>query len=340
MNPPRSSVTQTLASFLGRQVLSDARFYLKILFYFSIGTLFLIPITAQKARDCGFIFSVRCFDSIRVHIGILTHSKRSHKFLGRHIGLWLDEFLESQWSCGAHFISETLVSNFSIPTVIVNETLVNPRERPGFLSRSQAQKTIDSLRYFVMNTSCSFFIIMTDNAFVYSKNFPYLIAEMKRHNLTGKSSFAWGNCMQVGLDVFLQGGVGVFISRETARRLIPLGDEWVPTVTHSEDIAFQQLLDQIGLPAVNGTSEYFLGQYCAPRQQGIMDQMNISMLEVCPRRPEAACRPFLAPFNRVVVLHRLSRLRFVDSPRPVYEFPDNVLWYQRGHFATFCRKES
>jgi hypothetical protein len=73
-----------------------------------------------------------------------------------------------------------------------------------------------------------------------------------------------------------------------------------------------------------------------------MDEANMTRIPDCPKTiPDASgCRKVLGQYNRLVALHRLSELTFDKLPQPVYEFPDNLFWYQQYQFATMCVNRS
>jgi hypothetical protein len=75
-------------------------------------------------------------------------------------------------------------------------------------------------------------------------------------------------------------------------------------------------------------------------QSVIMDTMNISAFPLCPRKPQTfslGCgTPFLAQYNRLVLLHRLTACKFRNPPIPVYRYPDTLYWTM-GHITPeFC----
>jgi hypothetical protein len=266
----------------------------------------------------------------------MTHPGRTSTFYSDQYSLWMRDFENSDWSDGIHFVSDSPVPNISIPTVIMDATIVSAGAYRFFTSRSQAQKTLDSLRYFINSTDSPFLLFVTDNAYVWARNLRFLAERMQEQGITSETHFLWGNCMKNWEGEFLQGGSGYLLSRVTARRLLGFGRAWVATVWRSEDVAFEKLMNQIGLKASEGTSEFFLGQYLMLNQRKKMDRMNFAALPKCKGQRGEGCRPFLAPFNRVVVLHRLSRLKYTTQPIPSYQFPDNVMWFQFKEFPSFC----
>jgi hypothetical protein len=156
--------------------------------------------------------------------------------------------------------------------------------------------------------------------------------------LTGGSLFLWGNCVENRDGIFLQGGSGYFMSRCTATALLRASGDYLANLTQPEDVAFTGLMERAGVSSmIRATSEFIMGQYTKPVRVEAMDTMDIAALPKCAAvRPAHGCRDFLERFNRVAVFHRLSRLEVVGRPRPAYEYPDNVYWFQDGEFSDLC----
>jgi hypothetical protein len=307
----------------------------KILSYFIV---ILVIFTVLLPHASYKVVKVRIVLPFTFHIGIMTHQTRSLEYHADHIGIWGSEFLQSRYSGGMHFVSEGEVPIATVPTAIANLSSTERLEMPARLSRSQAVKRITSLRYFLTQTTGPFYIFTTDNAYIWVKNIQYLVSKMHRENITRGTHFLWGNCMASGEREFIQGGSGYLMSRETAKRLLNIAAVWLPTVSRSEDVAFERAMNMVDLTARTSASEFVMGQYINWPQQDAMEDFNLSTIASCSTAIPEGCRPFLFPFNKIVVLHRLSGHRFPRPPRPVYDFPDNLFWYQRTTHAYFCLK--
>jgi hypothetical protein len=269
-----------------------------------------------------------------LHIGILTHPRRSVLILRDQYDFWISRFLRSRFSGGVHFVCETPVNVSGVPTAIAFTGGLD-------LNRSQAAKRIRSLEYFLANSTAGFFLYTTDNAFIWSRNLKYLFREVANRRLTADSHFIWGNCMSNYDGTFLQGGSGYFMSRHTADRLLAMSAQWLRSVKQSEDVAFGDLMTTVGLPSMyNATSEFMMGQYIEFGRIAAMQSINLTGIAKCPSEPPAAegCRGFLSRFNRLVVLHRLtSRYKFISGkPPPVYNYPNNLYWFQPGEVSDVC----
>jgi hypothetical protein len=289
-------------------------------------------------REIPCRWDITILNAIRLHIGIMTHVKRNHAYLEGHMNLWGRQFLRSPYSDGMHYISEKVVPDLILPTVIVNLAHLSNFSRRMRLSKGQATKRIASFRYFHENTQASFLLFTTDNAFIWVRNLPYLIEKVHEKKLTRESHFLWGNCMRNREGQFIQGGSGYLLSRHTAGLLLRIAKQWVSEVSGSEDVYFERAMQMVGLRADRSASEFFIGQYIAVEQHDAMEAFNFTSIENCTRARPRTCRPFFYPYNRITVLHRLSNQLFIGPPRPVYDFPDNLLWYQRRIFAAVCVK--
>jgi hypothetical protein len=272
--------------------------------------------------------------TLNVHIGILSHANRSINFLRDQYNFWISDFLNSPFSGGVHFVCEIPVN---LPGV---STAISLAGRMG-RSRDQGRKRVRSLEYYLANSSAGFFLYTTDNAFVWSLNLKYLFDEVTNQQLTAGSHFIWGNCMSNYDGTFLQGGSGYFMSRYTAGRLLAMSGQWLPTVREPEDVAFGNLMMMAGLTSMyNATSEFMMGQYINRSKISAIQRIRLARIEKCPRTPPAAegCRGFFSRFNRLVVLHRVSGISRLlsEQPRPVYYYPDNLLWYQPGEWSDVC----
>jgi hypothetical protein len=289
-----------------------------------------------RLREISCRWSILVLDLIRFHIGIMTHAQRDGAYLASHMNLWGREFLSSRYSDGMHYVSEKAVRDLIVPTAVVNLShLRNLSWRPR-LARGQATKRIASFRYFLRHTRTSFLLFTTDNAFVWVKNLPYLAGQLRMRKLTTRSHFIWGNCMKNSREEFIQGGSGYLLSRRTARLILKIADLWIPTVEHSEDVYFERAMNSVGLSARRSSSEFFIGQYINWGQQEAIESFNFTAIQSCAQGTPKSCRPFFYPYNKIVVLHRLSNHFFSRPPRPVYDFPDNLFWYQRREHAAFC----
>jgi hypothetical protein len=278
----------------------------------------------------------RVYRSFKIHIGILSHPGRSIRFLRRQYRFWISDFLHSRFNGGVHFVSEIPMRVFGIPTAVLFA-----KERS--IRRRQAAKRIRSLEYYLANSSTGFFLYTTDNAFVWSLNLKYLFDELNSQRLTADSHFIWGNCMSNYDGTFLQGGSGYFMSRYTAQRLFAVSAQWLRSVTQSEDVAFTDFMAMVGLTSMyNATSEFIMGQYINYSRIVPMQSIDLDGIGKCPREPPdtEGCRGFFARYNRLAVLHRLTATaKYVSGmPPPVYDYPDNLAWYQAGEMSDVCLK--
>jgi hypothetical protein len=107
----------------------------------------------------------------------------------------------------------------------------------------------------------------------------------------------------------------------------------------AEDIQASLVLEELGKNMRNCTSPFFLGQYLHPKDVDIMEKMVFGRLKICPsieNITDVGCRKFLARYNRLVGLHRLSRRNFSTPVIRVWNYPDNIYWYMKGEHPKFC----
>jgi hypothetical protein len=208
------------------------------------------------------------------------------------------------------------------------------------VAKVQAAKRILSLKYFVFNQSAPFYIYMNSDTFLWVHNLKYLLNRVIERNLSGSSNFVWGNCMFGGTP-FFQGG-SYFISRKSAELLTGVVDRWFEKVTDPEDFEFTSALESIGVDARSGNSEFILGQYMKCEDKEWMDKMDFRRAPDCAKVELGSdvCGAFLAPFNRVVLVHRLWMCKFEKPPVPVYKYPANLYWTMGKLYPTFCIKSS
>jgi hypothetical protein len=271
---------------------------------------------------------------MRVHIGLMTHSHRPLSLLEDGFDFWIRDFIASKYNGGGHFVSEQPVMIPDVDTAIANFT------RPTPLGVAQAHKRVRSLEYYLANSTANFYIFAADDAFVWTKNLKYLFGEVDRQRLTGGSHFVWGNCLVNRFGTFIQGGAGYFMSRYSAAELLRAAPRWLPTVGGLENVVFMRLLAMTGLSAKSAASQYIMGQYIQLDQAALMANLTFDRIMTCPEKPppDKECRPFFERFNRVAIFHRLSHLRVRSRPRPIYDYQDNLYWYQNGEYSAVCFK--
>jgi hypothetical protein len=189
----------------------------------------------------------------------------------------------------------------------------------------------------LLNSTSGLFLYVNDDAFVWPRNLRYLFDEGANKNLTRNSHFIWGNCMANHDGTFLQGG-GYFMSHYTAARLYASSEEWLASIARSEDVAFRDLMTLAGLKSMaDATSGFIIGQYIRWDQIRPMQTLDLAGLPECP--PAPGCRPFFARFNRIVVLHLLSRIHFQGRLPSIHDYPDNLSWCQPGEISEVCFQE-
>lgn len=281
-----------------------------------------------------------------LHIGIMTHPGRNVAWQWEQP--WIEAFQKSPFYGGIHYVSEEPVPNTTIPTILFNHTEFPHRKARvnESVTHQQAAKRILSWRHFVGKTDASFVLLTTDDCFIDVPNLKYLWKHLIDNNKTRKTRLMLGNCMWFNKynKVVIQGGSGYFASRATAKLICYAVMQWFQNINAVEDTAFTRLVRRIQIKMRDTASEFFMGQYATPKytrilQSGLFDQLpECEDLPVIAERVGDKCNVFLAPFNRVVVFHRLSRRKFKTPPIPPDTYPSNIYWYQNEEHPVFCRK--
>lgn len=275
----------------------------------------------------------------QIHIGILSCPKAHARIKSSQ---WISKFRQSPYFGGIHVASDELDPGLGIPIAVLDWNKWKTPNNLHTMTYGQATKRLTSLLYFLEYSSAPFYLYLNDDSVVYPENLPYLVDLAKKHDEEQKSLFMLGNCMVGGGRAFLQGAAGYLMSRRTAEIVAKMGQDWLNDLpNNSEDWYFARLMDRMGLNMSNCASEFQLGQYIDFNFYDVIENGHLEKLAPCTDewKGRSACRPFLAPFNRVAILHRLSQRRFTKGPPNIPAFPDNVMWWMRGEFPAFCRKE-
>jgi hypothetical protein len=230
-----------------------------------------------------------------------------------------------------------VIENFSIPTVILNESrLINERRD---LAASVPLKRLQSVEYYLENSTAEYYLWINDDSYIMVRNIARFIAYLRATGKTPNAHFMLGNCMGLG-EWFLQGAF-LFMSRTTAEIFCKYLAEHRHVANRSEDVAIVDVFRAIGIHIKTFPCGFFLGQYLSSEDIPIMEKFRFELLKKCPDpnefRGKKGCKPFLSRFNRLVGLHRLSGTRFKGPVIPVWNYPDYVYWYMPfGHFPQFC----
>jgi hypothetical protein len=202
-------------------------------------------------------------------------------------------------------------------------------------------KRILSAQYFYFNTTAMWYILMTDNAFLFLENLKEMLADLSRQWQPEEESVILGNCMsQGGRPPFLQGGTGWLMSRKAVGDFLKIAPVWFQETSTSEDVHFTAAMRQINLSVKEATSPYFLGQYLYKDDYDLMEGFNFSKLYECPKVNRilcTACKPFVAPFRKIVFFHHLSLMRLRRPPHPMAVYPADLGWYMCDEFPHFCK---
>ena len=276
-----------------------------------------------------------------IHIGILSHPYSHHRIRRLLSDGWIKEFMFSPFYGGIHVATDSF-DNLGVPIAVLDWSEWKTPEDKRTMTYGQATKRLTSLIYYLEHTSAPFYMYLNDDSHVFLQNLHHLIEKLVAENLTEDSFFMLGNCMRGGARLFLQGAAGYLMSRKTATVVAKAAQDWLSDLPdHSEDWQFARLMDRIDLNMADCASEFQLGQYIGSDFYDMIENGHLEKLPNCsavPWRRRSCCRPFLAQFNKLVVLHRLSMVKFSKPVVNVSEFPDDVMWWMQDEFPQFCRK--
>jgi hypothetical protein len=253
----------------------------------------------------------------------------------------MSEFVRSEYFGGAHFVSESTVPSVPFPTVILNRTHWRKNGTFSHIGQVLGSKLMESMAYFVHNSSAPFFVPMTADVYLWVQNIHFLMESVAAQNYTGESTFIWGNCLDIST-IFLQGAI-YFMSRATARLLLPHAQRWFDSLHTAMDVDFMELLEWVGLADGEITTEHIMAQYLPCEYRHTMNEMNMSVFPSCPEKPWKAsnkCKAFEVQYNRLVLLHRLTNCGFREHPVPVYRYSDDLHWSMGWITPRFCMKRS
>jgi hypothetical protein len=299
-----------------------------------------LPSKSPSSADSDPSFTRTPYHGL-LHIGILTYPP-SHRLLPNLMGAWGDAFLNSTFSGGMHLVTDapqTVLT--SIPTVISQKNLkFNASDRSwGWNQKPMVAKRIRSAEYFYFNTTAPWYILMTDNAFLFLENLREMLADLTRRWRAVEHSVVLGNCMSTSGQTFLQGGTGWLMSRKAVGNFLQISEKWFESTSTAEDVHFALAVKEMNVSIQEAASPYFLGQYLHIKDFDIMEFFNFERLRKCPNPVQIlcrACKPFVAPFRKIVFFHHLSSTRIRRLPFPMSTYPENLGWFMCGDFPQFC----
>jgi hypothetical protein len=289
----------------------------------------------------------RCKVLPRLHVGIMTSYWGPDYLLPYIDQNWGREFAQSPYFGGINYACE-------VPLVLKGAPLVtaipNISEFPiteKVVNRMFA-KRLTSIHYFLTNTTAPFMVFITDDTLIYVRNLHYLFEWMEERGLTRDSHFILANCLGSRDWEYLHGGGGWLMSRYTANVIWENRQEAYGAMKAAEDWDFSAVCPKLAISVRTSASEFFLGHYIPYEDRLLMENRRFHEFRSCPteralsmRPRDTDCRLFLAPWNRVVFVHRVSQQDWPpDELAPVYDCPDELHWWMGSRWPVFCMKRA
>jgi hypothetical protein len=202
-----------------------------------------------------------------------------------------------------------------------------------------------SLRFFLMNTTHSWFYRATDDTIVNFKNLGPYMAYLESKWNPRTDSVVVGNCIDTRFFSYLQGGVGILFSRAAASRISVNIDEFFARLNRPEDVSMTPLLIATNVTLYQATSEYFIGHdiYTVHRYLFWNNSLH-THLPPCPRPEQIwakACRSFVAPVADLVFWHQEGKNQTLGQTimfaKWVFAQPRWIKWWMNKGRPWLCR---
>jgi hypothetical protein len=213
--------------------------------------------------------------------------------------------------------------------------LLNPRRKRFRRDLDLSAKFFFSLRFFLENTSSSWFYRATDDTIVNFDNLGPFMRYLERKWNPLNDSVVVGNCIDLKRHGYLQGGVGILFSRVAASRIVGYHQQFMSQLNRPEDVYFTRILNATGVTLYEATSEFFIGHdiYTDHRQMF----WNNTLETLLPRCPGIGqiwgrnCRKFVAPVADLVFWHQEGGNRTLDQTimfaKWVFRQPRSINWW-------------
>jgi hypothetical protein len=200
-----------------------------------------------------------------------------------------------------------------------------------------------SLRFFLENTTASWFYRATDDTIVNFKNLgPYMEYLEKRYDpLT--QSVVIGNCIDIKRFSYLQGGVGILFSRVAAQRMTGKWQKFMSGLNRPEDVYLAKLMVKEGVSLYEATSEFFIGHDIYLPHRQMFWNKTLHELPGCPSTSSIwakACRRFVSPVADLVFWHQEGKNRTLDQTimfsKWVMAQPRKIHWWIKRGRPRLC----
>jgi hypothetical protein len=212
---------------------------------------------------------------------------------------------------------------------------LNRRQKRLHKDLDLSAKFFFSIRFFLENTTSSWFYRATDDTIVNFANLgPFMEHLESKHNPLNESVVV-GNCIDLKQVSYLQGGVGILFSRVAASK-IALQLEWfMKKLNRPEDVFFTNILTATDVSLFDATSEFFIGHdIYADHRHMFWNNTLDTLLPPCPEVTDIwtrSCRRFVVPLADLVFWHQEGRNKTLDQTimfaRWVFRQPRWINWW-------------
>ena len=180
----------------------------------------------------------------------------------------------------------------------------------------------------------------SDDAYIHYPKFHLYINEViNLTNLSERSIFFDGQCLNLGDQELFQGGTGFFMSRNAAWALFKSYFEVIGVVNNFEDWVLFNHFRKIYPIARDTSTNRYMGHGLNSKDWNKIQNDKFDFPR-CPKnldpRHLISCRKVLFSFNDVIFFHQLSGYRTISEWKDVVlKMPSDVYWYQQMQ-STLC----
>jgi hypothetical protein len=202
-----------------------------------------------------------------------------------------------------------------------------------------------SLKFFLENSTASWFYRATDDTIINFRNFgPYMRYIEDSYNPWNQSVII-AHCIDSRRFSYLQGGSGFLISRHMAQQLGALEQTFFRDLKLPEDVFFSnRVFDHLNLSYESSTSPYFIGHDIYDGHQLAILKGRLDALPPCPDIKGLwvrKCRRFISPLQDVVFWHREggagNLTQTLEYFHNAMSQPRYVMWWMNRARPYLCR---
>lgn len=243
-------------------------------------------------------------------------------------------------------------NDYNIRTIIVPKSFTDSESKrfppiKGTTNFKDIPKTIKFLagmKDFYQNTTFGWFKYQDDDGAIYVPNFIKMINELNKKHKSTKEVIIKGCCSidnkfskDHKLEVYIQGGTGMIISRATMKFFIDNFDPWYYSMDHYEDRHMMKLIKASGVTPIELSSPYFIGDPLRNQRRDVIRTQDFKSLPRCPEKhPYTLCKEEFYQFNKIASFHKYSQYDWIVPLLDQNLIPDNVKFYNNDFMPTMC----